>query len=77
MDLKQISIFKYSTAIMSHQTSGSGAQWSQGSLEPYFCFLPWAAVAALSHFLMPSSVLGLGCSLHKGSSHSRLKRKRG
>lgn len=74
MDLKQIGIFKYSIEIMFHQTSRSGAKWSQDLPEPYFCFLPWAAVAALSHFLVPSSALGLGYPLRKGSSWLKMQR---
>lgn len=73
MALKQISILKYSVAIMSHQTLGSGPKWSQGFPEPYFCSLPWPAGAALSHFLMSSLALGLGHPLSKGSCLSRLK----
>lgn len=56
MDLKLISIFKCFMAVTSHQTSGSVAKWSQGFPEPYFCLLPWAAGAALSHFLTSSSI---------------------
>lgn len=74
MNLKQISIFKYSIAIMFRQTSRSGAKWSQDLPEPYFCFLPWAAAAALSHFPVPSSALGFGCPLRKGSSWLKMQR---
>lgn len=63
MSLKQISIFKYFIPIMSHQTSESGAKWSQGLPEPYFFFLPLAAVAALSCFLVLLSVLVVPCAM--------------
>lgn len=47
-------------AMMSHQTPGSVAECSQGFPEPYFCLLPWAAGAALSHFLSAPQHWDLG-----------------